>query len=101
MSIEVQIVLEIMIQVVVSYFEFCLHIMTYSSPPPPPLPFSFSLPFHPISGLWTGLFVCGLLSSLVFIILLVKLDWKKITIEVKCTPWSSYTKRTWLTQHAE
>ncbi|XP_031428469.1 multidrug and toxin extrusion protein 1 [Clupea harengus] len=36
-----------------------------------------------IIGLWTGLFVCGLLSSLVFIILLVKLDWKKITIEAQ------------------
>ncbi|XP_062392509.1 multidrug and toxin extrusion protein 1 [Sardina pilchardus] len=36
-----------------------------------------------IIGLWTGLFVCGALASLAFIILLVKLDWNKITIEAQ------------------
>ncbi|KAG5284362.1 hypothetical protein AALO_G00025880 [Alosa alosa] len=36
-----------------------------------------------IIGLWTGLFVCGFMTSVAFIILLVKLDWKKITIEAQ------------------
>ncbi|XP_063058899.1 multidrug and toxin extrusion protein 1-like [Engraulis encrasicolus] len=36
-----------------------------------------------IVGLWTGLFVCGFMASLAFVILLVKMDWKKITVEAQ------------------
>ncbi|KAL2094210.1 hypothetical protein ACEWY4_008929 [Coilia grayii] len=36
-----------------------------------------------IIGLWTGLFVCGFMASLAFIILLVKMDWKKATMEAQ------------------